>query len=423
MVMKKKIQLLASGISLVDSAWGGFYRGGTYMMIGAHKTGKTLLSLQYAMESAGQKELCLYFTSKRPKDLIIQAASIDIDLQELMNQNLVIIVRVTPPTDIINASNSDQLLVEYLNNIVTVVEQYQPSKIVFDELTPFVGFQNINLLQDIFLKTLEAIEDFGITSLFILGEPATQYAEQIIDAITANGTGIIYLRNGAMSENEYHRGKMTISPNIGHTQGKFSADYIIEPNKGVITVVKPSVVSTVSVTTDAPGSGSIVAPKGRNYKSLNDIDTAGESVTHSNYYDVNDFTLLLNNQIALYKTTGQIFTILSFRLDMEAERKGLLTISQLQNAVRLSTDRKDKICIILNNVVVLITREENKKGVKSLISKIKTNLPGNDPNFIKSVIPYISVYAVKVDENVHNANDLIELLIENESQDKNKLGL
>jgi circadian clock protein KaiC len=423
MVMKKKIQLLASGISLVDSAWGGFYRGGTYMMIGAHKTGKTLLSLQYAMESACQKELCLYFTSKRPKDLIIQAVSIDIDLQELMNQNLIIIVHVTPPTDIINASNSDQLLVEYLNNIVTVVEQYQPSKIVFDELTPFVGFQNINLLQDTFLKTLEAIEDFGITSLFILGEPATQFAEQIIDAITANGTGIIYLRNGAMSEKEYHRGKMTISPNIGHTQGKFSADYIIEPNKGVITVAKPSAVSAVPVATDAPGPGSVIAPKGRKYKSLIDIDTVGEPVTHSNYYDVNDFTLLLNNQIALYKTTGQIFTILSFRLDMEAERKGLITINQLQNAVRLSTDRKDKICIILNNVVVLITREENRKGVKSLISKIKTNLPGNDPNFIKSVIPYISVYAVKVDENVHNANDLIELLVENESQDKNKLSL
>ena len=423
MVMKKKIQLLASGISLVDSAWGGFYRGGTYMMIGAHKTGKTLLSLQYAMESACQKELCLYFTSKRPKDLIIQAVSIDIDLQELMNQNLIIIVHVTPPTDIINASNSDQLLVEYLNNIVTVVEQYQPSKIVFDELTPFVGFQNINLLQDTFLKTLEAIEDFEITSLFILGEPATQFAEQIIDAITANGTGIIYLRNGAMSEKEYHRGKMTISPNIGHTQGKFSADYIIEPNKGVITVAKPSAVSAVPVATDAPGPGSVIAPKGRKYKSLIDIDTVGEPVTHSNYYDVNDFTLLLNNQIALYKTTGQIFTILSFRLDMEAERKGLITINQLQNAVRLSTDRKDKICIILNNVVVLITREENKKGVKSLISKIKTNLPGNDPNFIKSVIPYISVYAVKVDENVHNANDLIELLVENESQDKNKLSL
>ena len=423
MVMKKKIQLLASGISLVDSAWGGFYRGGTYMMIGAHKTGKTLLSLQYAMESAGQKELCLYFTSKRPKDLIIQAASIDIDLQELMNQNLVIIVRVTPPTDIINASNSDQLLVEYLNNIVTIVEQYQPSKIVFDELTPFVGFQNINLLQDNFIKTIEAIEDFGITSLFILGEPATQFAEQIIDAMTNYSTGIIYLRNGVLTDKEYHGGKMTIFPNIGHTQGKFSADYVIEPNKGVTTVIRPSAVSPVPISTISPGPGSSVAPKGRKYESLIEIDTTGESVTHSNYYEVNDFNLLLNNQIALYKSTGQIFTILSFRLDMEAEQKGLITIGQLQNAVRLSTDRKDKICILANNVVVLITREENQKSIKGLISKIKANLFRNDPDFIKSVIPYISIYAVKVNENVRNANDLLESLVGNESQGKNKLGL
>ena len=421
--MKKKVQLLASGISLVDSAWGGFYRGGTYLMIGARKTGKTLLSLQYAMESAGQNELCLYFTSKRPKDLIIQAASINIDLQELMDQNLIIVVRVAPPNDIGNVPDADQYLVEYLNNIVTIVDQYQPSKIIFDELTPFIGFQNIDLLKDTFLKTIEAIEDFGITSLFIFGEPATQSAEQIIDAISTYGTGIIYLRNGVLSDKEYHGGKMSISPNIGHTQGKFSADYVIEPNKGVTTVAKSSSVSGVPVSIDAPGPGSSVAPIGRKYKSLTDIDTAGEPVTHSNYYDINDFNLLLNNQIALYKSTGQVFTILSFRLDMEAERKGLITIIQLQNAVRLSTDRKDKICILVNNVVVLITREENQKGVKSLISKIKTNLPGNDPDFIKSVIPYISIYAVKVDENVHNANDILELLVGIESQDKNKFSL
>jgi circadian clock protein KaiC len=108
---------------------------------------------------------------------------------------------------------------------------------------------------------------------------------------------------------------------------------------------------------------------------------------------------------------------------MEAERKGLITIGQLQNAVRLSTDRKDKICILANNVVVLITREENQKGIKGLISKIKSNLPSNNPDFIKSVLPYISVYAVKVDEHVNNANDLLELLVGIESQEKNKLAL
>lgn len=430
--MKKKIQLLSSGISLVDSAWNGFYRGGTYFMIGAHKTGKTLLGLQYAMESAGQKEICLYFTSKRPKDLIIQAASIDFDLQEYMNQNLVIVVRVSPPADLANVPNPDLILVEYLNNIVTVVEQYKPSKIVFDELTPFIGFHNVNLLQDTFLKTIESIEEYGITTLFILGEPATLFAEKIVDVITTYGTGIIYLTNGVGNDKPFHSGRMIITPNIGHTQGKFSAEYFILPNKGVTTDFRPSIVSTIadSINTpdsgsqsSSPGPGSSIAPIGRKYKSLVEMETPEVPVTHSNYYNKNDFILLLNNQIALYKSTGQVFTVLSFRLDGEAERKGLLTIRQLQNAVRLSVDRKDKICILSNNVVVLITREEDKKGVNNLISNIKTNLPSNDPEFIKSVIPYISLYSVKVNENVNHAHDLLGLLVGDELQGKNKLGL
>src|SRR5690606_10367213 len=97
---------------------------------------RTLLSLQFAMECAKQKEVCLYFTNMRPKDLMIQAASIDFDLQHYMNQNLIIVVKVAPPAELADFKNPDELLTEYLKDIVTVVEQYQPAKIVFDELTP-----------------------------------------------------------------------------------------------------------------------------------------------------------------------------------------------------------------------------------------------------------------------------------------------
>ena len=128
--MKKKIQLITSGISIVDNAWGGFYRGGTYLLIGPRKSGRTLLGLQFAKECVKQKEVCLYFTSMRPKDLMIQAASIDFDLQYCMNQNQVIVVRVAPPVDLNEVANSDEFLVEYLRDIVTVVEQYQPNKML-----------------------------------------------------------------------------------------------------------------------------------------------------------------------------------------------------------------------------------------------------------------------------------------------------
>ena len=141
--MKRKLNLLQTGISLIDKTWGGFYRGGQYVLIGQRKSGKTLIGLQYAMESVKNREVCLFFTSMRPKDLMIQAASIDFDLQSYMNSNLVIVVRVAPPTDLYERSNPDNFLVEYLNDIVTVVEQYQPTRLIFDELTHFVGFQNV----------------------------------------------------------------------------------------------------------------------------------------------------------------------------------------------------------------------------------------------------------------------------------------
>ena len=415
--MKKKIQLLTTGISLVDSAWGGFYRGGTYMLIGAHKTGRTLLSLQFALESAKQKEVCLFFTSMRPKDLMIQAASIDFDLQQYMNQNLIIVVRVAPPTDLYNVPDPDHFLAEYLNDIITVVDQYQPSKIVFDELTSFIGFDNLHMLRDTFARTTEEIEDHGITSLFILGDPATPGAETIVNTLTSFATGIVYLKREEGQDNPTSGGQMIITPNIGHTQGKFIAPYIIEPYKGVTTespkITQPSVHNKVSQSSE----------KERKYKSLADIDTPEEVLTSSNFYNFNDFNLILNNQIALYKSTGQVFTLISFRLDIEAERKGLLNTSQLQNAIRLASDRKDKICVLDNKIIVLVTREENQKSILNLISKIKGNLSSSDSNFIKSIIPYIAVYAIKVDENIQNANDLFEHLATDEPQLNNSFGI
>ncbi len=412
--MKKKIQLIPSGISLVDMAWGGFYRGGTYLLIGPRKSGRTLLGLQYAMECASQKEVCLYFTNMRPKDLMIQAASIDFDLQHYMNQNLIIVVRVAPPTDMYEVSNPDEFLVEYLNDIVTVVDQYQPNKIVFDELTPFIGFRNVNLLQDVFVRTTETIEDSGITSLFVIGEPATPFANSIVDALASYSTGMIYLQKKESEVNQSQVGIMTITPNIGHAEGQFKSNFFIEPYKGVTVDYKP-----------APKyehlSTAATAESDLKYKSLAEINLPEENLSFSNIYSMNDFYLILNNQIALFKSTGQIFTIISFRLDPAAEKQGLLTLNQLQSAVRLSTDKKDKICIISNKIIVLVTKDD-QKSVNNLIVKIKSNLPNQDSNYLKNVAQYISFYAVKVDEAIQNADDVFQLLMLEEPKAQNKLG-
>lgn len=224
--MQKRIQLLPSGIPLVDQQWGGFYCGGTYLLIGSHRSGRTLLSLQFAIESANQNEVCLFFTTAKPKDLLIQAASINIDLQACIEKNQVIIVRTAPSTN----DDNDYNLVEYLNDTINVIEQYQPSKIVFDELTSFIEFNDLDLLKKIFEENCEKIENLGITSLFILNEPVTPAAKTIVDILAEKSTGVVFLKK---EDEEENLGEMIITPNIGHTEGQFKARYRIEPYLGV----------------------------------------------------------------------------------------------------------------------------------------------------------------------------------------------
>ncbi|MGE5365619.1 MAG: RAD55 family ATPase [Bacteroidota bacterium] len=417
--MKKNIQLVQSGISLVDQAWGGFYKGGTYLIIGPHKSGRTLLGLQYAMQAARNKEVCLYFTNMRPKDLMIHAASIDFDLQSYMNQNLIVVVRVAPPTDIYDLKNSDDYLIEYLKDIVTVVSQYTPNRVIFDELTPYIGFNNLDVLRSAFLQTIEEIEEKNITSLYLLGEPATTVAQSITEVLTQNVTASIYLQKKE-GQPKLQGGKITIIPNIGHTEGQFTAGYSIEPYKGVVDDFRPAVPAAPipsQASLSATGTGVVPGKVTREtgYQRLSSFNvTAGESYSFSNLYELNDFLLILNNQIALYKSTGQTFNLVSFKLDDYAEQSGILTVNQLQNAIRLATDKKDKICVQGNKIMVLITRSD-KKSMQNLLSKIQSNLPVTENENIHNVVDHISVLSVEIDkhgEDVENAESLMRYISE-----------
>jgi circadian clock protein KaiC len=392
--MKKKIQLLASGISLVDKTWGGFYRGGSYLLVGPRKSGKTLLGLQFAMESANQGEVCLYFTSMRPKDLMIHAASIDFDLQHYMNQNMIIVVRVTSPLELNETGDADQILTEYLNDIVSVVEQYQPGKLIFDEITPFVSYNNINLLQNTYSGTIEKIEELGVTSLFLLGQPVTPAARLIVDTLAGNSTGIISLEKKDPESHRIEGGRITIIPNIGHTEGDFTANYSVEPYKGILDDYKQSQSKD----------------KSRKYKTLDQFNVIEEKPLSTNIYPLNELKLIINNQIALFRSTGQTFEILSLQLDPEAEKKGLLTFNQLQSSVKLAMEKKDRMCISEQKLFILIPRTD-QKSVAAFAARLRNNLPGTKDQYLDQVLPYISLLNLKVDENIENADSLINKLV------------
>jgi circadian clock protein KaiC len=410
--MKNKLQVIPSGNPLIDMTWGGFYTGGTYFLLGPRKSGRTIFALQYAMQAASMRETCLYFSSFRPKDLLINAAAIDIDLQHFITQNLFTLVRVTPTKNIEYAKDPDSYLVEYIKDIKSVIDQYNPSRITFDELTPFIGFKDLGLLKDTFLETIDYIEEKGITSLYVISEPVTPAANKIVSTLLNLSTGHIVLEKGEGLINKKNPATIKITPNVGHIEGEFSCRYFIEPDKGIQVDYKPE----VSIH-EIPSFEDVRS----NHSSLIDIPQLYTNMASYSFYNLDDFKLLLNNQIAYYKQTNQISTLVAVKLDELAAKAKLLTIQQLSNAIRLSIDKKDKICILRNMILVLFTKED--KNVSTIVPFMFNNLFEGSPQYLKKITQYISLLSIKMDKGTQNAEDMFKQLLAADIPDKDKIGL
>jgi len=405
--MRKKIQLIPSGISFVDETWGGFYNCGTYLLVGPHKSGKTLLGLQFIKEAINQKAVCVYFSNMRPKDLMINAASINFDLQYFMDQNQVILIRINLPKEKDAVKDNDKYLSGYFQDIVSVIEQYQPSKVVFDELTPFVNFNDPEKLEEVFIQTTEAIDNLGVTPLFILSQPASQQSRIIVEHLSKNSTGVIKLEKAS---EESFGGSITVTPNVGHIEGEFKTLYKIEPGKGVTT--------SFSKTNNSDVPAPHKTEKKSFYKSLSEFENSKEYYPVINFYNEKEFRLLLNNQIALFKSTSKQFTLCSIVLDKEAEEKSLITINQLKNAVRLSVSRKDKITVIDERIIVLVI-DEDQKIMNRLFSNIKSNLPAENNEQLTKIVNHISVFTIQVDSSINNADDMLNRIFSDKVRNEN----
>ncbi|HEX2984836.1 MAG TPA: hypothetical protein VHO28_14940 [Ignavibacteriales bacterium] len=59
---------------------------------------------------------------------------------------------------------------------------------------------------------------------------------------------------------------------------------------------------------------------------------------------------------------------------------------------------------------MLVTRSDVKRA-SGIISKIQYNLPGNDPEYIKRTLKYLSVLCKEINEENENAESLLRSVI------------
>jgi len=232
MKKKDKSKLIPSGNALVDFSWGGFYKGGIYFLTGPKESGKTILALQFALNSINESNRSLILTTSGINDLIINSSVINLNLQKYIDQGIVTVVRMSTSKNISHYNDQHFSIKEYFEDLNKLIQDYTPVKIVFDEFSPFINFSDYDLVRELILQTKKDFNENAITGLFILGEDEPAQIQKFNSELLNLSTGYICLFKNENLIGKSNPGMIKIIPNTENHKGEFSSKYFIEINKG-----------------------------------------------------------------------------------------------------------------------------------------------------------------------------------------------
>ena len=216
---------ILSGIDVIDQEWGGLYRGGSYLVYGRAASGRGLLTLMFIQTGALLGESCLIISPERPKDLMIQAASIGFDLQKAHGEGTVRLMRIPPLFNL--QSVGDESVAQALHDLVSIIRQHRPKRLVVNDFTPFVLFRSFDRLRAEFIQMLEQIDPLDTTMMLAVAEPASRRSEEVVDFMKSQLTASIHLEmvpNGDFSTKR----RLTLIPHIGHLKRKVVENWDLE---------------------------------------------------------------------------------------------------------------------------------------------------------------------------------------------------
>ena len=125
---------ISSGLPPIDEHWGGFYRGGVYVLYGRLSSGRGLAAMHFARAGVEGGERVLVATNERVGNLNIQSAEAGLDLVTARNEGRLMLVS---PTASMRGGRSDGSGAAELEAIETAVREFRPGRLVLNHLPSF----------------------------------------------------------------------------------------------------------------------------------------------------------------------------------------------------------------------------------------------------------------------------------------------
>ncbi|MCZ6704806.1 MAG: hypothetical protein O6942_02805 [Bacteroidetes bacterium] len=399
----------SSGIDVVDDTWGGLYRGGAYLLYGQEMSGRGLLALMLTRTGVSRQEKTLLISSDRQKDLFIQAASIGFDLRAAHSAGTIRLMRVPTLADI--RHDNDERVAQALVDLVDIMVQYQPTRVVMSDFIPFIAFRSFQRFQIEFIRFLERVDALKSTIILVMPEPGNRQSREVIEFMGLKMTGCIHIEFAEQNSRSTKR-KISLIPHIGHIRHRVIDYWDLED----IVDNVPDNIPDQAVDEDPPTIPVSVPPRDKPVRHPDPVTLSVSEIPDlPDMMDRPSFQKRLQQKFDQPEAKKEPFLLLAMRMDRSTDKViRPFDFDFLMDLVQVALRPKDDMLVDLDNeglIVCLANSSANE--AQDFFTRLKTNLRKESPQRADHLLQSVTAIVVPDGKPFHSAAKFLQYALDN----------
>ncbi|HUP63948.1 MAG TPA: ATPase domain-containing protein [Thermoanaerobaculia bacterium] len=183
---------IISGIDLIDFGVGGLFPERVYVVKGTPGTGKSILGLQFLVRGLEVHEPGILITDQRPENVIAQAKSIGLPIDEPVQRGQLLILNPSKRYFELVESPADVMAI--MDELSEYIRERGASRLVIDPVytlinTTYSGHFALTIGQSM----MNALEELPVTTLIVAGDEDNAELNPLIRMLEQNAFGTIAL--------------------------------------------------------------------------------------------------------------------------------------------------------------------------------------------------------------------------------------
>jgi KaiC/GvpD/RAD55 family RecA-like ATPase len=173
------------GIDLIDSRYGGVFRGRPFLVSGPSKSGKTAAAFHFLRKGLRLRERCLILTARPAADVLAEAEGLGMGFADAAREGQVILLEYGDDVPGRHSETQIMLPPDSFMQLASVISDQAVMRLVLDTCVPWVAVNSPDHLEEHVFSFIRSLDRMGVTTMLTMPKAASLASAKLYKMIEA----------------------------------------------------------------------------------------------------------------------------------------------------------------------------------------------------------------------------------------------